>query len=138
PGPRAFDSGRLLLDVLALGIIRAGDKLAKPAPALHQLRVINRAFLIQRLRRSGELAALGNLADVAALGITRTAIKRSEPSALELHLLATQLTRLDLFFTIRAGLGSFSRGDRFGVARRTTVIALQVLTKAPELLHHAR
>ena len=65
-GARALDAGRLLLDVLALGIIRAGDEFAEATPALHQLRSINRAFLIEWLWRSGQPAALGMDDDRAA------------------------------------------------------------------------
>src|SRR5215831_3079542 len=100
PGTWTLDAGRLLLDVLALGIIRAGDEFAEAAPTLHQLRSINRAFLIEQLRRRREFAAAGYLADVLAFGVTRAAIEGSKTAALELHRLAAKFASLDLFFAV--------------------------------------
>ena len=81
-GTRTSDPGSLAFDVFALRIIRAGDEFAKPSLTFHQLSVINRALFIQHFRRRRDLAAPGNLADVATVGITRTAIKRAKPAAL--------------------------------------------------------
>ena len=66
---RTGDSGGLAFDVLALRIIRAGNELAKSSLAFHQLRAIDGAFLFEQHGRRAHLAALGNLPDVATLGI---------------------------------------------------------------------
>ena len=80
--PRTRDAGRFALDVFAFRIVRARDELAVASPALYQLRAINRALLVNRLWWFRDRAALGNLPDVAALGVATAAIEWPEPAAL--------------------------------------------------------
>ena len=68
--PRTGNTDRLLLDVLALRIIRTRDKLAETPDALHQLRAIDRTLFIERHWRRCGHASLANLSDVPAFGIT--------------------------------------------------------------------
>ena len=96
-GPRTGHTGSLAFDVLTLRIIRARDEFPKPSLAFHQLSVINRTLFIKDFRWGRDLAAFGNLADVATVGIPRATIERSEPAPLQLHLLAAQFTCLGFF-----------------------------------------
>ena len=80
--PRAGDARRFALDVFALRIVRARDELAVASPALHQLRAIHRALLVNRLWWFRDCAALGNLPNVTAFGVAAASIEWPEPAAL--------------------------------------------------------
>src|SRR5439155_210781 len=93
-------AGRLVLDVLALGVLRAGGELAEAALLDHQVRAAARARLVENLIRLGRLEAalLGRdqLARRLALGIPRAREELAEPAALDGHRLAAVLARFDL------------------------------------------
>src|SRR5262249_31641429 len=80
---RTRNADSLLLDVLALRIIRTGDELAVATKTFDELRAINRTFLIQRhWRRRGD-SRLADLANVATLRITRAAEEWTKTSPLQ-------------------------------------------------------
>src|SRR6516164_8170185 len=97
---RAFDPGALVLDVLALGIIRAGGELTVPPLLDDQIRLAARAFLVQNLigfrRAQATLPGRDQLSRGLALRIARTREELSESAALHGHRSAAILTRLDL------------------------------------------
>ena len=108
---RARQARRLVLDVLALGIFRAGGELAE-APLLDdQIRSAPRALLVENLVRLRRLepALLGRdqLARRLALGIARAGEELAEAAALDGHRLAAVLARLDfLLAALRLRLGA--------------------------------
>src|SRR5438270_4574021 len=99
---RTQNARRLVLDVLALGVIGAGGEFAE-APLLDdEIRSAARALLVEDLIRLGRLQAplLGRnqLPRRLALGVSRAREELAEASALEDHRLAAVLARLDLLF----------------------------------------
>jgi hypothetical protein len=95
----------------------------KRPETLHQLRAINRTLLIERHRRRRSHSALGNLANVAALGITvqpRNGPKRPRFNCIGLpHKLANSgsaLLRRRLWR--RAALRAIRPAGGFSIARR--------------------
>src|SRR5262249_24684541 len=100
---RAHHAGRLVLDVLALGIAGARGELAEAALLDDQVRTAARALLVEDLIRLSRLetALLGadELPRRLALGIAGAGEELAETAALDRHWLAAVLARLDLFFT---------------------------------------
>src|SRR6185369_10097517 len=140
---RAGNSHCLLLDVLALRIVRTRNKLAEASKALHQLRPINRTHFVERNRRGSSDARLADLPDVPTFGITSAAEKWTKASTLQLHRLTTQLTNLRLggcFFARRLWLSRIAvrTGRRLSIPRRFAIETFQVRAEASPLLHHAR
>src|SRR6185437_4303552 len=111
---------------------------------LHELRAINRTFLVDRHRRRRGHTSLANLPDIATLRITSAAQEWTKTTTLQLHRLAAQVAclRFGCFFTRGLRLArtavAIRRGRRFRIARRFAVETFQVRTKASPLLDHAR
>src|SRR5262245_4345351 len=106
---RAHDAGRLVLDVLALGIAGARGELAEAALLDDQVRAAARALLVENLVRLGRLQAtlLGRdeHSGRLALGIPGAREELPEAAAFDGHRLAAVLARLDLFVArLRLGL----------------------------------
>src|SRR6185503_16388743 len=129
---RTRDADSLLLDVFALRIVRTGNKLPKPSDTLHQLRAINRTLFIERHWRRRSDSSLPNLADVATLGITRTAQEWTKASTLQLHRLPTQLARLRFrslfarYLRLSRIVRAIRTSRRLSIARRFAVETFQV------------
>src|SRR5256712_635076 len=100
---RTDDTGRLVLDVLALGIARARGELAEPSLLDHQIGAAARTLLVENLIgfRRFQPAVLGRdqLSRRLALGIAGAREELAEAAALDRHRLAAVLARLDLLVT---------------------------------------
>src|SRR5947209_546943 len=81
-GPRTFHPGGFLLDVFALGIVRARDKFAEASLPTNELSAIDRTLLVNGNWRRSDSATLGDFANILALGITRATIERAEATTL--------------------------------------------------------
>src|SRR5262249_18286770 len=105
--PGACDARRLVLDVLAFGVLGARGELAEPPLLDHQIRAAAGAFLVEdliRLRRfQATLPRCDELPRGPALRISRAREELPEPPPLDDHRPAAVLARFDFLFA-RLGL----------------------------------
>ena len=99
---RAFDAERDGACVLALRIIGAADEIAEAALAAEKLRVVERAFFVERnVRLARDARATHQAARRFAIGITLAREKNAETPALDDHFLAAIVAIFDFRHAIR-------------------------------------
>src|SRR5258706_5144215 len=109
---RTLEARRLVLDVLALGILGAGGELAEPALLDHEIRAAPGTGFVENLIRLGRPQATlffrDSLPRRLSFRVTGAREELTEAPALDRHRLPAVLARFDLFFArFRLGLGRF-------------------------------
>src|SRR5262245_55788102 len=98
--------GLLLLDVLAIGIVGAGDEGAEATPPPHQVAAALRAFLVDRgefLDLEPALGAAYQALGGLALGVVRAGQERPEATLLDDHRLRVLAPQLLDYFLVDVG-----------------------------------
>jgi len=120
---RALDSQRDGSRVFALWIIRATDEIAEAARPAQELRIVQRAFFIERnIRLARDACAFHQSSRGFTIGITFAREKHAEAPALNHHFLAAIVAVLDLGLAIRFR-GKLGRQVLDVIAIRVTVAA---------------